>query len=348
MSGDPNAPKAHTKKWVAICGVIVRDNIPISTQEWHQPKEGNKTFVSDRAKELLWAKLISYFTLPDWLTPEDVLKVKGAALKKMGRLFRAWKVKLWTKYVADKKKTPIFTGALAKVEAHWDQFVKNNESDEAQRRSKINKINAEKHKIFHTMGTGGYMSASPKWDALEKEMMDRGVIPVTIYFPPRCRSWFFGHGGELDPMTGKVKIKASLKGADQEILNAIVDARNGTFIPDRENDELTRALKNPEHPGRTRGVGVVPWYEGFAEYKDTYKSRARKKKQEADRLSKLENDMKEMQEQIQASRSQQPQPTQDPPEATTVPSMPRSSVGSTGSMMVATPWMISQSRNVAS
>ena len=327
MSGQPNAPQAHVKKWIAICGVIVRDNIPISTQEWHRPKEGNKTFVSDRAKELLWAKLISYFTLPDWLTPEDVLKVKGAALKKMGRLFRAWKVKLWTKYVADKKKTPIFTGALAKVEAHWDQFVKNNESDEAQRRSKINKINAEKHKIFHTMGTGGYMSASPKWDALEKEMMDRGVIPVTIYFPPRCRSWFFGHGGELDPMTGKVKIKASLKGADQEILNAIVDARNGTFIPDRENDELTRALKNPEHPGRTRGVGVVPWYEGFAEYKDTYKSRARKKKQEADRLSKLENDMKEIVEQL--SRSQQQQPTQDPPEATT-PSMPRSSVGSTG------------------
>src|SRR4051812_29331363 len=30
------------------------------------------------------------------------------------------------------------------------------------------------------------------------------------------------------PKTGKVMIKASLKGADQEILNAIADARNGT------------------------------------------------------------------------------------------------------------------------
>jgi hypothetical protein len=98
-----------------------------------------------------------------------------------------------------------------------------------------------------------------------------------------------------------VIIKASLKGADQEILNAIDDARNGIFIPERENDELTRALKNPEHPGRTRGVGVVPWYEGFAEYKDTYISRARKKKQEADRLSKLENDMKEIVEQLSRS-----------------------------------------------
>src|SRR3954470_5497280 len=237
----------------------------------------------------------------------------------MGRLFRAWKVKLWTKYVADKKKTPIFTRALAKVEAHWDQFVKNNESDEAKLRSEINKINAEKHKVFHTMGTGGYKSASPKWDAFEKKLIAAGVTPVTIYFPPRCRSWLFGHGGKLDPKTGEVIIKASLKGADQEILNAIDDARNGIFIPERENDELTRALKNPEHPGRTRGVGIVPWYEGFAEYQDSYKSRARKKKLEADRLSKLEDAMKERQDQcgkLHASLSQQPQPTQDPPEAT--------------------------------
>src|SRR4051812_23294964 len=162
------------------------------------------------------------------------------------------------------------------------------------------------------MGTGGYKSASSKWDAFEKKMLDAGVTPVTIYFPLRCRNWFFGHGGKLDTKTGKVVIKASLKGADQAILDAIADARNGIFVPERENDELSRALKNPEHPGRMRGVGVVPWYEGFVEYTDTYKSRARKKKLEAVRLSKLENAM-ELQEQVQTSRNQHPQPTQNPP-----------------------------------
>ena len=56
----------------------------------------------------------------------------------------------------------------------------------------------------------------------------------------------------MDPKTGKVIIKASLKGAfAPSILNAIDDTRNGIFIPERQNDELTRALKNPEHPGRT-------------------------------------------------------------------------------------------------
>ena len=53
----------------------------------------------------------------------------------------------------------------------------------------------------------------------------------------------------MDPKTGKVILKASLKGADQELLDAIAAVKKGLFKPDRENNELTRALKNPEHPG---------------------------------------------------------------------------------------------------
>ena len=65
-------------------------------------------------------------------------------------------------------------------------------------------------------------------------------------------------GGALDPKTCLVSKKASLKGAEQKLLDAIEDARKGVFTPNRENDELTRALGNPEHPGRTRGKGVIP------------------------------------------------------------------------------------------
>ena len=44
-------------------------------------------------------------------------------------------------------------------------------------------------------------------------------------------------------------------------------------MPDRENDILTQALGNKEHPGRTRGIGSkVPWKMGFPQvYR--YKSR---------------------------------------------------------------------------
>ena len=37
------------------------------------------------------------------------------------------------------------------------------------------------------------------------------------------------------------------------------------FMLDRENDILTKALENKEHPGETRGIGSkVPWKKGFS------------------------------------------------------------------------------------
>jgi len=34
-----------------------------------------------------------------------------------------------------------------------------------------------------------------------------------------------------------------------DLIQAMADAQAGLFRPDRENDELTRALGNPEHTG---------------------------------------------------------------------------------------------------
>ena len=49
------------------------------------------------------------------------------------------------------------------------------------------------------------------------------------------------------------------------------------FQPNSENDKLRRALGNPEHPGRTRGMGAILWYEGFSHWNADYRTRARKK-----------------------------------------------------------------------
>ena len=68
-----------------------------------------------------------------------------------------------------------------------------------------------------------------------------------------------------------------MNGADDAILVAIEEAQSGVFQPNRENDELTRALENPEHPGRTRGKGAIPWYEWFSDWNTDYRTRARKK-----------------------------------------------------------------------
>ena len=97
--------------------------------------------------------------------------------------------------------------------------------------------------------------------------------------------------GALDPKTGKVLKKASLKGAEDKLLVAIEEARMGVFTPNRENDELTRALGNPGHPGRTRGKGVVPWYEGFLEWNTDYKTHTRRKMEE-EKKRKLEEEQR--------------------------------------------------------
>ena len=64
-------------------------------------------------------------------------------------------------------------------------------------------------------------------------MEDVGVTPVTRSCPPRCRTWFYAHGGELDLETGNVSTRASLKGADDAILVAIEEARSGLFETNR-------------------------------------------------------------------------------------------------------------------
>ena len=44
----------------------------------------------------------------------------------------------------------------------------------------------------------------------------------------------------------------------------ITTMQKETFIPDREKDEMTEALGNPYHPGRTRGTPAsVAWVHGF-------------------------------------------------------------------------------------
>ena len=101
--------------------------------------------------------------------------------------------------------------------------------------------------------------------------------------------------------TGELKIdeKKELSIPQKATVEAIDEVREGKFIPDRENDELTKALGNSEKPGGTRGFGpTVPWKAGFPEDCESYRSRARAKKRkeqdEADRLQAVERRHEEL------------------------------------------------------
>ena len=180
-NGEPLAPKKIADKFVRQCGVLVKDQLPISIQEWKEPKTKRPgvTWVDGRAKEDLVKSLMEHFTLPDHFTEADVKKVKAAALKKMAIAFNTHKKTVWANYLAAERKTPEFKGTLEKQRDHWDNFVKFKESELSKERSRKNKANAAKKTQFHRLGPGGYAVGMPKWDKSEKEMEDAGVTPVT-------------------------------------------------------------------------------------------------------------------------------------------------------------------------
>ena len=117
---------------------------------------------------------------------------------------------------------------------------------------KINKQNAAKKEYHHVMGSGGYKVARPKWEKTENDLIDKGIDPETLEWAEWAKTWFYGHGGKLDPETGKcIFTKDQLATPLKALKAAMKDVQDGKFNPDRENDELTRALGNAEHSGRT-------------------------------------------------------------------------------------------------
>ena len=76
-------------------------------------------------------------------------------------------------------------------------------SAEALKRSEINKQNAALKKYHHVTGTGGYKGARPKWEKTKNDLIDKGINPETSEWAERAKSWFYGHGGKLNPETGK-------------------------------------------------------------------------------------------------------------------------------------------------
>ena len=75
--------------------------------------------------------------------------------------------------------------------------------ERSKKMSATNKINVVKKEHHHRMGSGGYLKARPLWAKAENDLLAKGVEPETLNWRDRPRTWFFGVGGTLDPITGK-------------------------------------------------------------------------------------------------------------------------------------------------
>jgi hypothetical protein len=173
---------------------------------------------------------------------------------------------------------------------------------------------------------------------MEDDLIAKGIISETLKWNDRSRDWFYGHGGKLDSEGKCVYTKKH----DEDPLpidalrSASKDVEEGRFHPEREKDELTHALGNDEHPGRTQTtLGSKPWKLGFPVERKKFpdRSRQRRKEREANRMSLIEQELKRQSELLnrisqQRTAASQPQ-IEAGHDATGPPSQRKSSVAST-------------------
>ncbi|KAK1691937.1 hypothetical protein QYE76_008634 [Lolium multiflorum] len=174
----------------------------------------------------------------------------------------------------DKKNTPDFNGQYEKLKDDWPEFVRQKQSEHFKAISERNKANAAKKMYNHIMGPGGYRLSEPKWEKMENDLRARGIPLGTEGWDPRAKSWWYGHGGSLDPETGVCVHRKKAFKPTQALIDAMTQAQERKIRFNRENDALTLALGNREHPGRVRGKGAIPWKVGFSQDNDPYSYRS--------------------------------------------------------------------------
>ncbi|RCV25390.1 hypothetical protein SETIT_5G162700v2, partial [Setaria italica] len=133
------------------------------------------------------------------------------------------------------------------------------------------RCNWDSFKYYHHLGPGGYKKGIIKWKRMEDDIIAKGIVPATLKWPEQAKHWYYAHGGTLNPKNGSFVFGQELREAAMRLVELIKSTAEGSFVPDREKDELTMALGNPEHPGYCRGKGVIPWKFAFREHIDSYR-----------------------------------------------------------------------------
>jgi hypothetical protein len=152
----------------------------------------------------------------------------------------------------------------------------------------------------HHLGSRGCAKRMPEFEA-ELEKMDRlaevGVQVETAHWEPRSVLYYMGRNVSHAEDGSFSSTNPSMSELIRRISQVTEEVRQGTRTSNREKDVLTQALRTKEHPGRTRGTGVVPWKLAFPEESHTYRGRSRgRADQEAECLRRL----KEMEDRMDA------------------------------------------------
>jgi hypothetical protein len=108
------------------------------------------------------------------------------------------------------------------------------------------------------------------------------------------------HGSKLNPDDGTLEFPPTFRDKALELMKKIEDVRVGRLKVDREMDEVTMVLENPDHPGCCRGYEVVSWKYAFKGNLDSYKSHKRRRERKDEHWRQMmEQRLKEQEEKMQ-------------------------------------------------
>jgi hypothetical protein len=105
------------------------------------------------------------------------------------------------------------------------------------------------------LGPGGYEAKQAVFRKLD-EAAETSGDPKKMKvkeLKKRLKQWIYARSVD----SSDLNFVEDIEEAVSRILKCVEDSENGVFTPSRERDELSVGLGNPEHTGRTRGLGKL-------------------------------------------------------------------------------------------
>jgi hypothetical protein len=131
----------------------------------------------------------------------------------------------------------------------------------------LNVMNKFRHKLRH----GWYKVAMPKWAKKEQELRDAGIPNPLEGGTMRTKNWIRGHS-RIDDSERLITSSSEVTSVVEKAKTLTAKEKTDEFKSQRGRDQLSAALKNEEHRGRTQAISsIASWKEGFTDESHLYK-----------------------------------------------------------------------------
>jgi hypothetical protein len=128
-----------------------------------------------------------------------------------------------------------------------------------------------KNKFRYKLEPGGYKAAMLKWAKKEQELHETGIPDSLEGCMVRTRNWIWGRSRTYDSRW-LITSSSEVTSVVEKAKTLTTKEKTGDFKSQWERDQLSAALKNEEHCGRTRTISsIASWKDGFVDLSHMYK-----------------------------------------------------------------------------